>query len=58
MFVWVRVVGLFVSFVLIYLSQALIIACVARFLDCSGFVFYLFIVLWEIMHAVCLQLLA
>ena len=29
------VVGLFVSFVLIYLSQALIITCVARLLDRS-----------------------
>jgi len=51
-------VGLFVSFVLIYLSQALIITCVTRFLDCSGFIFYLFIVLWHIAHAVFLQLLA
>jgi hypothetical protein len=31
MFVWVRVVGFFVSFVLIYISQALIITRVARF---------------------------
>ena len=58
LFVWVRVVGLFVSFVLIYLSQALIITRVARFLDCSGLIFYLFIVLWDITHAVFLQLLA
>jgi hypothetical protein len=39
LFVWVRIVGLFVSFVLIYLSQALIITCVARVLDCEGFIF-------------------
>ena len=38
-FVWVRVVGLFVSFVLMYSSQALIITCVARFLDYLGFIF-------------------
>ena len=57
-FVWLRVVGMFVSFVLIYLSQALIITRVARFLDCSGFMFHLFIVLWDIAHAVFLQLLA
>jgi len=44
LFVWVRVVGLFVSFVLINLSQALIFTRVARFLDCSGFIFHLFIV--------------
>jgi len=56
--VWVRVVGLFVSFVLIYLSQALIITHVARFLDCSGFIFHVFIVLCDIAHAVFLQLLA
>ena len=56
--VWVRVVGLFVSCVLIYLCQALIITCVARFLDCSGCIFHLFIVLWDIAHAVFLQLLA
>jgi len=42
--------------VLIYLSQALIITRIARFLDCSGFILY--IVLWEIVHAVFLQLLA
>jgi hypothetical protein len=58
LFVWVRVVGLFVSFVLIYLSQALIITRVARFLGCSGYIFYLFIVLWDIAHAPFLQLLA
>jgi hypothetical protein len=56
-FVWVRVVGLFVSFVLIYLSQALIITHIVRFLDCSGFIFHLFIVLWDITHTVFLQLL-
>jgi len=38
-FVWVRVVGLCVSFVLIYLSKALIITRVARVLDCEGFIF-------------------
>jgi len=58
LFVWVRVVGLFVSFVLIYLSQALIITRGARFLDCSGFICYLFIVSWDMVHAVFLQLLA
>jgi hypothetical protein len=58
MFVLVRVVSLFVSFVLIYLSQALIITRVVRFLDCSGFILYLFIVLWDIAQAVFLQLLA
>jgi len=58
LFIWVRVVGLFVSFVLIYISQVLIILHVARFLDCSGCTFDLFIVLWYIAHAVFLQLLA
>jgi hypothetical protein len=58
MFIWVRVEGLFVSFVLIYLCQALTITRIARFLDCSGCNFYLFIVLWDIGHAVFLQLLA
>ena len=70
MFVWVRVVGLVVSFVLIYLSQALNITLVTRFLDRSRFIlfiglywfyfigFILFIVLWDIAHAVFLQLLA
>jgi len=58
LFVWVRVVGLFISFVLIDLSQALIITRVARFLDCSGFILHSFIVLWDIAHAVILQLLA
>ena len=33
--VWVRVVGLFVSFVLFNVSQGSIITSVARFLDCS-----------------------
>jgi hypothetical protein len=56
-FIWVRVMGLFVSVVLISVSQALIITHVARFLDCSGCIFYLFIVLWDIAHAVFLQLL-
>jgi len=51
-------VGLFVSFVSMYLSQALIIRRVARVLDCEGSIFYLFIVLWDIGHAVFLQLLA
>jgi len=54
----VRVAGLFVSFVLINFSQALIITDVAKFLDCSGCIFYLFIVLCGIAHAVFLQLLA
>jgi hypothetical protein len=58
LFVLVRVVGLFVSFVLIYLSEALIITRVVRFLDCSGFILYVFIVLWDIAQAVFLQLLA
>jgi len=58
LFVRVRVAGFFVSFVLICLSQELIITRVARFLDCSGFILYLFIVLWDIAHAVFLQLLA
>ena len=49
---------LFVSFVLINVSQALIITRVARFLDWSGFKFYLFIVLGVIAHAVVLQLMA
>jgi hypothetical protein len=34
-FVWVRAVGLFISFVPIYLSEALIITQVARVLDCE-----------------------
>jgi hypothetical protein len=55
--VWVRVAGLFVSFVLIYVSRALIITHIARFLDCSWCIFHLFIVLWAIAHAVFLQLL-
>jgi hypothetical protein len=57
LFVWVRVAGLFVSFVLIYLSQPLIITRIARFLDCSVCISYLFTVLWDIAHAVFLQLL-
>ena len=36
-----RVLVLFLSFDLIYLSQALIITCVARFLDCSGFFLFM-----------------
>jgi len=52
------VVGLIVLFVLFYISQALIITHVARFLDCSGFIVYLCIVFWDIAHAVFLQLLA
>jgi len=51
-------VGFFVSIVLMYLSQALIITRIVRFLDCSAFIFDLFIVLWDITHAVFLQLLA
>ena len=58
LFVWVRVVALFVSFVLIYLSQALSITRIARFLNCSEFIVYLFIVLWDMAHALFLQLLA
>jgi len=66
---------LFVSFVLIYVFQALIITRIARFLDPSRFIlfkgfvlvlfywfyfigFILFIVLWDMVHAVFLQLLA
>jgi len=55
LFVWVRVVGLFVSFVLIYLSHTLIITCVARFLHCSGFLLYSFIVLWDIARMQCFR---
>ena len=58
MSVWVRVVGMFVSVVLINLSQALNITRIARFLHFSWFIFYLFTVLWDITHAVFLQLLA
>jgi hypothetical protein len=47
---------LFVPFILIYLSRALVITCLARCLDRSGSI--LFIVLWDIAHAVFLQLLA
>jgi hypothetical protein len=57
-FGWDRVVGLFVSFGQMYLSQALIITRVARVLDCSVFICYLFNVLWQIARAVFLQLLA
>jgi hypothetical protein len=56
MFVWLFVVGLFITFVLINLSKALIIARNARFLDCSGYNFYLFLLLWNVAHAVFLQL--
>ena len=58
MFVSVKVVDMLVSFVLIYLAQAWIITCIMRLLDCLGFIFYLFIVLWDIVHVVFLQLLA
>jgi hypothetical protein len=58
LFVRVRVVGLFESFGRIYLSQALIITRITRFLDCSGLIFYLCIVLWDITQAVFLELLA
>jgi hypothetical protein len=58
LFVWVRVVGLFDSFVLIYLSQALIITHITRFLNCSGCIFYVFIIIWECEHAAFLGLLA
>jgi hypothetical protein len=56
--VWVRVVGLFISFVLICSFQALIITRVATFLDCPGFIMYLLIVVLDIAQAVFLQLLA
>jgi len=39
LFVWVRVVGLCVFYVLIYLSQVLIITRVARVLDSKGFIY-------------------
>jgi hypothetical protein len=51
---WILV--MFVSFDLIYLSQALIITQVARFFDRSGLIS--FILLWEIPHAAFLHLLA
>jgi hypothetical protein len=51
MFVWVRVVGLFVSFGLINPSQALIITCIASDLDCSGSIFYL--IYCSIGHHIC-----
>jgi hypothetical protein len=57
LFVWVKVVGLFISFVQMYLSQVLIITRGARVLDCEGFIIYLFIVFWDIADAVFLQLL-
>jgi hypothetical protein len=56
LFAWVWVEGLFASFVLIYLFQALVVSCMARFFDCSECNFNLFIVLWDITHAVFLQL--
>jgi len=58
MFGWVRVGGLFVSCLLIYLSEALIMTRVVRFLDCSGSIFYLLIVEWSIVYAVFLHPLA
>jgi hypothetical protein len=58
LFAWDGVVGLFVSFGLIYVSQVLIIICVTRFLYYSGFIGDLFIVLRDITHEVCFQLLA
>jgi hypothetical protein len=58
MFVWVRIVRVFISVVQINLSLASIITHVARFFDCSELIFHLFIVLWDISHAVFLQLLA
>jgi hypothetical protein len=39
--VWVRVVGLFVSFVLFYISQALIITRVVTVLDCEEFILFI-----------------
>jgi hypothetical protein len=44
LFILVKVEGLFVFFGLIYLSQALFITHIVWFLDCSGHIFYLFIV--------------
>jgi hypothetical protein len=52
----VRVLVLFVSFVLIYVSQALIITRATRGLNRS--VYISFLVLWDITHAAFLQLLA
>ena len=49
---------MFVSLVIISLSQALIITRDAGFFHCSGCMFDLFIVLWDIPHAVNLQRLA
>ena len=45
LFISVRVVGLFVSCVVIYLSQALIITRGARFLDRSRFILFIGFVL-------------
>jgi hypothetical protein len=56
--VLVMVMGWFLWFVLIYISQALLISHIMRFLDCSQFVLYSFIVLWDIAHAVYFQHLA
>jgi hypothetical protein len=58
MFIWVKVVDFLVSLVRINLSHALTLTPIARSLDFSGFIFYLFIVLWNIAHAVILQPLA
>jgi len=52
------VAGLFISFVLIDLSQAVIITRITRFLDCSGCIVYVIIVFWDIAHPVFLHLLA
>jgi len=51
----VNVVGLIICFVQINVFQGLIITRVARFLDCSGFIFYLFILLYDIPYAVISQ---
>ena len=48
----VRLVGCLILFALIDLSHGSIITGVARFLDCSGCMFYLFQVIWHIAHAV------
>jgi len=55
--VWVMVPGLFVCFVQIYSSQGLIVTHLTRVFDWEGFIFHLFIVSWDIAHAVFLQLL-
>jgi hypothetical protein len=57
LFVWVRVVVLFIALGIINVCQKWIIICFVRFVDCTGFIFYLFIVLCDIVHAVFLQLL-